>query len=320
MSGQYTVSFAPHLYDKSSTRGIMADVVIALLPSLAAAILVFGWRAALLTGVCVLSCLVFEGLFQIIVKKPVTVFDFSAVITGMLLAFNLPVGLPLWQAIFGCFVAIVLVKQLFGGLGKNFANPALTARIVLFLTFTASMTVWVPVQDVIVSTGASPQVTDTLTSATPLRIMHNGDMHLLPSLWEMFIGLRGGCLGETSALALLLGGLYLIVRRVITWHIPVSFMASVLIFSFLFGVDPLYHLLAGGLFLGAIFMATDYVTSPQTARGRLIFGASCGIITMIIRVFGNYPEGVSFAILFMNMLVPYINRLTIPRALGVMKP
>ena len=311
---KFIVSYSPHILDKSSVNRIMLDVVIALIPSLIAGIVIFGWRSLLITSVCVLSCISFEAVFQKIVKKPVTVSDFSAVITGMLLAFNLPVGIPVWQAVFGSFIAIVLVKQLFGGLGKNFANPALTARIVMFLTFSVAMTTWVPVQDLV--TGASPL---GVTGATPLALLKSGDTEMLPSLLNMFTGNRGGSLGETSALAILLGGIYLLIRRVIKWYIPVSFMGTVFILTAVMGQEPLYHLLAGGLFLGAFFMATDYVTSPQTDKGRIIFGIGCGIFTVVIRLYGSYPEGVSFAILFMNVLVPYINKLTIRKALGSVK-
>jgi electron transport complex protein RnfD len=284
----------------------MLDVLIALVPAFIASILIFGARSILVTGVCIASCVLFEWAFTKIVKKPSTIADLSAIITGTLLAFNLPVTIPLWQAIIGSAVAIILVKQLFGGLGKNFANPAITARIVMFLAFSVSMTTWV-----------SP--IDGVTSATPLALIGRGELEKLPGIWDMILGVRGGCLGETSNLALALGGIYLMVRRVISWHTPVTYIAVVVILTALLGQEPLYQLFAGGLFLGAIFMATDYATTPQTNPGRLIFGIGAGIFTVIFRVYSNYPEGVSFAILLMNILTPYINRLTENKPLGGLK-
>ncbi|MCL1806560.1 MAG: RnfABCDGE type electron transport complex subunit D [Oscillospiraceae bacterium] len=300
-----TVSYAPHIHDNSSARRIMLDVIIALVPAFAMSVWVFGSRAAVVTSVCVVSCVLMEGVYQKLMKKPVTVNDFSAIITGLLLAFNLPVDIPIWQAVFGCAVAIIFVKQLFGGLGKNFANPAVTARVVMFLAFSTSMTTWA-------------EIPDAASSATPLALMKRGgeELEKLPELWNMIIGSRGGSLGETSALVLLIGGIYLLVRRVITWHTPVTFIATVFILTALLGEKPEYHLFAGGLFLGAIFMATDYPTTPQTSSGRLIFGAGCGVLTVLIRLYGNYPEGVAFSILLMNMVVPYINKLTARKALG----
>ena len=298
-----TVSFAPHIYHKTTTNRIMLDVLIALCPALIAAVAVFGPRAALVTGVCVAACVFFEWAYEKALKKPNTIKDLSACITGVLLAFNLPVEIPLWQAVFGSFVAMVLVKQLFGGIGKNFANPAITARIVMFLAFAVPMTTWV-------------QLPDAVSGATPLALMKRGEMDALPGIWNMILGTRGGCLGETSALALLIGGVYLLIRRVITWHAPAAYIATVVLLSAVLGQPTLYHLFAGGLFLGAIFMATDYATTPQTSLGRAVFGVGAGALTMVIRLYGSYPEGVSFAILMMNILVPYINRLTLKRALG----
>jgi len=291
----------------------MLDVLIALVPAFIASVLIFGARAALVTCVCVVSCVFFEWGFEKITKRPNTTGDYSACITGVLLAFNLPVTIPLWQAVFGCAVAIILVKQLFGGLGKNFANPAITARIVMFLAFSVTMTNWS-----LPDGGSSLWVypIDGVAGATPLALMKNGQFEALPDIWNMFIGLRGGCLGETSNLALLIGGVYLMLRRIISWHTPVIYIAVVVGFSALIGQDPVYHLFAGGLFLGAIFMATDYVTTPQTNLGRLIFGIGAGFFTVIIRVYSSYPEGVSFAILLMNILTPYINRFTESKPLG----
>ena len=304
--GNLTVSPAPHIHSGSSTNRIMLDVLIALVPALIASAVIFGARALLVTAVCVAACVFFEWAFEKIVKRPNTIGDYTACITGVLLAFNLPVTIPLWQAVFGSAVAIILVKQLFGGLGMNFANPAITGRIVMFLAFSVTMTTWV----------LPP---DGVTGATPLMLMKHGDYHLLPSIPDMILGVRGGCLGETSNLALLIGGIYLMARRVISWHTPVAFIAVVVIFAAILGRDPVYHLLGGGLFLGAIFMATDYVTTPQTNKGRLLFGVGCGFFTVLFRVYGSYPEGVSFAILLMNILTPYINRLTASKPLGGVK-
>ena len=311
-----TVSVSPHINNNSSTSRIMLDVLIALVPAFIASIVIFGFRAALVVCVCVASCGFFEWVFEKIVKRPNTVGDFSACITGVLLAFNLPVTIPLWQAVFGSAVAIILVKQLFGGLGKNFANPAITARIVMFLAFSSSMTNW----DAF-SSGASlwAYPVDGVAGATPLALMKNNNLDTLPGIWQMFIGVRGGCLGETSNLALLIGGVYLMIRKVITWHAPLAFIAVVFGFSFILGQDPVYHLFAGGLFIGAIFMATDYVTTPQTNIGRLVFGIGAGLFTVIFRVYSNYPEGVSFAILLMNILTPYINRFTETKPMGAGK-
>jgi len=291
----------------------MLDVLISLVPAFIASILIFGARAALVTCVCVASCVLFEWGFEKITKRENTINDFTACITGVLLAFNLPVTIPLWQAVFGSAVAIILVKQLFGGLGKNFANPAITARIVMFLAFSVSMTNWYSPNE-----GASLWVypIDGVAGATPLALMKNNNFDSLPNIRNMFIGVRGGSLGETSNLALLIGGIYLMLRKVITWHAPLSFIVVVFGFSALIGQDPVYHLFAGGLFLGAIFMATDYVTTPQTNMGRLVFGIGAGLFTVIIRVYSSYPEGVSFAILLMNILTPYINKFTETRPLG----
>jgi len=316
----------------------MLDVLIALIPAFIASVIIFGARAALVTCVCVASCILFEWGFEKITKRPNTIGDYSACITGVLLAFNLPVTIPIWQAVFGSAVAIVLVKQLFGGLGKNFANPAITARIVMFLAFSVSMTNWLAPSDsasILASsadgaTGASPFTgaggtslwvypIDGVAGATPLALMKNGNFDVLPSIWNMFIGVRGGCLGETSNLALLIGGIYLMIRKVITWHAPLSFILVVFGLSALLGQNAVYHLFAGGLFLGAIFMATDYVTTPQTNLGRLIFGIGAGALTVLLRIYSSYPEGVSFAILLMNILTPYINRFTETKPFGGVK-
>jgi len=291
----------------------MLDVLIALVPAFIASIIIFGLRAALVTCVCVVSCVLFEWVFAKITKRPNTVGDYSACITGVLLAFNLPVTIPLWQAVFGSAVAIILVKQLFGGLGKNFANPAITARIVMFLAFSVTMTTWTSPYE---ETSLWIYPIDGVAGATPLALIKNGVTDTLPGIWHMFIGVRGGCLGETSNLALLIGGLYLMFRRVITWHAPLTYIAVVVGLSAITGMDPFYNMFAGGLFLGAIFMATDYVTTPQTNMGRIIFGVGAGLLTILIRVYSSYPEGVSFAILLMNILTPYINKISETKPLG----
>lgn len=307
-----TVSVSPHIKDSSSTTTIMRDVLIALFPALVASFLVFGARALLVSAVCVAFAVGGEWVFEKIVKKPSTIGDLSACVTGVLLAFNLPVGIPLWQAAFGSLVAIIVVKQLFGGLGQNFANPAITARIIMLIAFSSTMTTWV-----------IPGTADAVSSATPLAIlkgMEGGGT--LPSMTNMLLGVRGGCLGETSAVALLLGGAYLLIRRVISWHTPVAFIGTVFLFTFLLKGDinySVYELLSGGLIIGAFFMATDYSTTPSTDWGRVIFGVGCGLITVLIRVWGNYPEGVSFSILLMNILTPYISKATRKKPLGGVK-
>ena len=297
------VSPSPHVRQKADTRSIMLDVIIAMLPALVASVIIFGYRALVVVSVCVISCVLFEYLFEKLCKREVTVGDFSAVVTGILLAFNLPVSIPLWQAMFGSLVAIVAVKQLFGGIGRNFANPAITARIVMLMSFAGAMT----------NFATEP---DAVSSATPLTQMGSADM---PSLLDLFLGNHRGSLGETCALALLIGFVYLLVRRVITWHTTVVFVGTVALFTLILGENPIEHILSGGLLLGAIFMATDYSTSPSTKWGKVIFGLGCGLITVLIRVFGGYPEGVSFAILLMNILTPYINVWTKRKPFGGVK-
>ncbi len=290
MSSLTKLAISPHIHSGNSTTKIMGDVVIALLPTTIAGTIIFGWRSLLVVLVCVLSSVVFEALFNLIVKKDQTIFDLSAVVTGLLLALNLSVNIPLWQCAVGSFFAIVVVKCLFGGIGKNLVNPAITARVFMLIAFSTLATPAFPV--------------DSVATATPLTA------ETLPSVFDLFMGKHGGAIGETSILALVIGGLYLLVRRVISWHIPVTFIGVVFIFSLFmegFNVDTALSLtMSGGLFIGAIFMATDYTTSPQTPWGRIIFGIGCGLLTGIIRYFGSYPDGVSFAILFMNILTPYI--------------
>lgn len=303
------VSVSPHIRSNITTTGIMLDVIIAMLPALAASVWLFGARSLYITAVCVLASVLSELIFQLITKRELTISDLSAVVTGMLLAFNLPVDIPEWQAILGSVVAIVVVKQLFGGIGFNFANPALTARVVMLLSFTTSTT-----------TFAAPRGADLSSGATPLALISEGREEDLPSLFKMLFGQRTGSMGETCAIALIIGFIYLLLRRVITWHTPVAFVGTVFIFTFIVKdfslIDAVYQVLGGGLLLGAIFMATDYTTTPPTKWGKIIFGIGCGIITVAIRLWGSYPEGVSFAILFMNILTPYISKLTARRPVG----
>lgn len=290
------MTVSPHFFSKTTTQRIMLDVIIALFPAIIASVINFGLRSLLVIGVCVAVCVLSEWIFEKICKKESTISDLSAVVTGILLAFNLPVSIPLWQAVVGCLVAIVIVKQLFGGIGQNFANPAIAARIVMLTAFSGSMTTWT--------------FPDAVTGATPLALISKGELGSLPSYIDMFLGHHGGCLGETCILALLLGGIYLLFRRVISWHTPVAFIGTVAVMSLLCGYDVLYQLMGGGLVLGAFFMATDYATTPATKWGKIIFGVGCGLITVLIRFWGNFPEGVSFSILLMNILTPYISKLT----------
>lgn len=302
-----TVSPSPHIHAKSNTQKIMRDVIFALMPALVAASVIFGLRALFLTAVSAAACVLCEHLFCLISKKKTTVGDLSAVVTGILLSFNVPVGMPIWELIVGDVVAILLVKMLFGGIGFNFVNPALVGRVVMMFSFPSDMTNY----------ATEVARLDALTSATPLSALHalNGS-----DFWTLFLGQHGGALGETCTLALLVGGLYLFIRRVITPTISVSYLASTLLFSWLFGgVAPLLSLFCGGLMLGAIFMATDYVTSPITEKGKLIYGIGCGLLTAAIRLFANATEGVSFAILLMNILVPYINDFSRNKPLGGVK-
>ena len=303
----FIVSVSPHIRAKDSTMTLMRDVLIALCPALIASVVIFGLRALLVCVVCVAASVFFEWAYEKICKRKCTVCDLSAAVTGLLLALNLPVGIPLWQAIFGCFVAVVVVKQLFGGIGHNFANPAITGRIVMLIAFSGTMTTW-----------AAPNFVDAVSGATPLAALKAGE---LVSVTDLLLGTTGGSMGETCAIALLLGGVYLIARKVISWHTPVAFIATVFVLSLIKGGASfaLCEILAGGLLLGAFFMATDYVTTPSTKSGQLIFGIGCGLITCLIRFFGNYPEGVSFSILLLNVLTPYINKWTASKPLGGVK-
>ena len=299
MEDRLLVTASPHIRDHSTTRGLMGNVVIALLPAVLASALIFGARALLLVVVTTFACVAFEYIYERLLHKPNTAGDLSAVVTGIILALNMPVGMPLWIAVVGAFVAIIITKQLFGGLGYNFANPALVGRIVLFLSFSKTMTAWV--------------FPDAVSSATPLAQLAAGQK---PELLTLLLGNHGGCIGETCALALLLGGAYLLVRGVITWQTPVCFVGTVFVLSLVLGQDALRQVLSGGLLLGAFFMATDYVTAPQTYWGRALFGIGAGLLTCLIRFYGSYAEGVSFAILFMNILTPYLSRWTQSKPLG----
>ena len=297
------LSTSPHIHSGMSTAGIMLDVLIALLPAAIAGVVIFGLSALWVILTCVISCVAFEALFRICFKSTQTVQDLSATVTGLLLALNLPANVPLWQCVVGSLFAIVVVKCLFGGLGHNVVNPAITARVFMLVAF-ASMT-----------QAAYPVNVDTVAGATPL-----AGTTPMPNLLTLFTGYYGGAIGETCAAALLVGGVYLLVRRVITWHNPTAFIATVFVFSFFMeGNDPVKALsmvLCGGVLIGAIFMATDYVTSPPTPAGKLIFGIGCGLLTCLIRYFGSYPEGVSFAILFMNILTPFISKWTRHKVFG----
>ena len=299
------LSVSPHIHSGRSTAGIMRDVVISLVPAAIAGTVIFGLRALLVIAVCVASCVLLEAIFNKITKKDQTIGDFSAAVTGLLLALNLPANVPLWQCVIGSAFAIIIVKCLFGGIGCNPVNPAITARVFMLVSF-GSMTVQ-----------AYPTSVDTVAGATPLPSIAEGKV---PDMMDLFLGLTGGAIGETCALALLVGFIYLLVRRVITWHIPVTFIGSVFVCSFLMeGFDVMKAaalVLSGGLLIGAIFMATDYVTSPSTAKGKIVFGVGAGLLTFLIRYFGVYPEGVSFAILFMNILTPYIDALTAHKVFG----
>ena len=299
------MSTSPHIHSGRSTAKIMRDVIIALLPATVAGIVIFGLRALLIVATCVLSCVLFELLFNFLVKKDMTIGDFSAALTGLLLALNLPANIPVWQCVIGSLFAIVLVKGIFGGIGCNLVNPAITARVFMLISFSS------------MATQAMPKIVDTASSATPLVQMAAGKTVDMTSL---LLGTTGGAIGETCAIALLVGFVYLLVRRVITWQIPVCFVGSVFVLSFLMeSFDPMKALaaiLSGGLLIGAIFMATDYVTSPSTAWGKVVFGVGAGLLTFLIRYYGVYPEGVSFAILLMNIVNPYIEKLTAHRVFG----
>ena len=301
------VSTSPHIVTDEDTTKIMGTVLLALVPALVAGVYVFGPRVLLLAAVCLVASVGFEWLYNLLAHKEQTIGDLSAAVTGLLIAFNVPANFPWWMAVIGCFVAIVVVKQLYGGLGRNFVNPAITARIFLFISFASAMTSW-PLPRM-------AENTDTVTGPTPLAMLAGGaDKSDLPSNMDMFLGFIGGSVGEVSALALLIGGLFLIWRKVISPAIPCAYLGTVFVIAMIYYHGDIsmavFHLCAGGVMLGAFFMATDYVTSPKLTKGKILFGIGCGVITMAIRLWGNYPEGVSFSILLMNICTPLINRWT----------
>lgn len=305
-----TVSSSPHIRTKNETPMIMLDVLLALVPASVAGCIVFGMRAALVLLVCVASAVLAEFVFNKIVKKEQTIGDLSAAVTGLILGLNLRADVELWQCVIGAVFSIVVVKCLFGGLGSNFANPAITGRIFMLLCFADT-----------VGGGMQPKSAgaELSTSATPLEIMKGMTTEGLPSILDMFLGNKGGAIGEVSGLAILIGFAYLVARRVIHFETPLIFVGTVFLGALILTNDPLmalYHVLAGGLLFGAVFMATDYVTTPITRSGKMIFALGAGIVTLLIRFYGSYPEGVSFSILLMNILSPYIEKWTAPRALG----
>lgn len=312
-----TVSSTPHIRSNDSIQGIMRDVLIALTPASLAGIFFFGWRALAIIILSIASCIVFEGLYQKIAGKPITITDLSAAVTGLLLAMNLPSSSPFWLPIVGGFVAIVVVKQLFGGLGQNFMNPALAARAFLLASYPVKMTDYMPTNYMINNMGI-----DSVTYATPLSAISEGTGGYTGSILDALLGNVGGCIGETCAIALILGGVYLLVRKVISWRIPTVYILTVFAFMLIFKgslTDAVHQLFLGGLMLGAFFMATDYSSSPVTPLGQLIMGFGCGALTSIIRLWGGYPEGVSYSILLMNLCVPLIDRYTKPRKFGEVK-
>ena len=318
-----TVSSSPHFRSPRTTRGIMLDVLIALLPALIAGSVIFGLRALLVAAVCVGSALLAEFLFNLICKKPNTLGDLTAAVTGLILALNIQVNVPLWQCAVGSVFAVIVVKCLFGGVGSNFANPAVTARIFMLLCFTgtvgaAAAPIISPVgEKVLIGTSATGATVDVVTGATPLELLKWDGA--LPSLSDMLLGIYGGAIGETCTVAILIGFIYLVVRRVIHFETPLIFVGTVFVLALITegsATLALYQILSGGLMFGAVFMATDYVTTPITRTGKMIFAFGAGVITFLIRYFGAYPEGVSYAILLMNILSPYIEKWTAPRALG----
>ncbi len=299
----YHLSVSPHIRSKQTTTSIMLEVMLALLPAAVFSVIHFGPRVLLVYAACMGSAVLAEWIWQKLTHQDITIKDCSALVTGMLLAMNLPPDIPVWMAIVGSAFAIIIVKQVFGGIGENFMNPALTARCFMLVSWSSAMTSF---------------AVHGVSSATPLTIIKTGEGQL-PSLLDAFFGNISGCIGETSALLLLLGGLYLIIRGIIDWIVPVTYILTVLVLGYVFGRDGLYEILTGGLMLGAFFMATDYTTSPMTHKGRFIMGVGCGLITSIIRCFGGYPEGVSFSILLMNIMVPFIDKVTLPRIYGEVK-
>lgn len=321
---KYLVTSTPHIRSADNISEIMLDVIIALSPAAIMGAYYFGFGAITLMIISVASCVLFEMLYQMFTKQRVTVSDLSAVVTGLLLAFNLPASAPFWVPVVGGFFAIVIVKQLFGGLGQNFMNPALCARAFLLAAYPSEMTDW--------SVQPRAALVDGVTSSTPLALLKNGITasngiveSFIPKssdIFNAFVGRIGGCIGETCAAALIIGGLYLIARRIISWRIPVIYIGTASLLFWIFGRDgfftgiPQYEVLVGGLMLGAIFMATDYSSSPIAPKGQIIFAAGCAILTVIIRVYGSYPEGVTYSILLMNLATPLIDKFTEPKIYG----
>ncbi len=310
MDKRFATPSSPFTHCGASTQRIMLDVIIALLPATVAAIVIFGTKALVPILSCVIAAVVSEFFFNVITHRKQSIGDLSAVVTGLLLGLNLSTNVPVWQCVLGSVFAIVFVKCLFGGLGHNFANPAITARVFLLVSFAQ------------VAGGAMPKGVDLVTSATPLEVLKTGGEGL-PSLLDMFLGVRGGAVGETCVIALLIGFAYLVIRRVIRWYVPAIFVGSVFVLYFVTtgsAVTALYQIMAGGLFLGAIFMATDYQTSPINNKGKAFFALGCGILTFVIREYCAYPEGVSLSILVMNILAPMIEKWTAATPLGLGGP
>lgn len=305
---QWKVSAAPHVHAKDSTATLMLDVIAALMPCVVAGIWLFGYRAAIVVAVSVAACVLTELVCQKIAKKPIRINDLSAVVTGIILALNLPSTAPWWMILIGAIIAIGLVKQLFGGIGDNFLNPALTARAVLLASWPARMTATN-------TASAYPLPFDTVTSATVL----TPETTLNTTMVDMLVGRIPGTIGEVCKVAILLGLVYLLIRRTITWHIPVVMVGTFMLSAWAFGLDPIHAVLSGGILFGAVFMATDYVTSPMTKWGQVIYAAGAGLIVALIRTFGSYPEGVTYAILFMNVVTPLIDRAVKPRIYGEVK-
>ncbi len=320
MDKKLIVSSSPHIHKADSVQSVMLDVIIALIPALMMGVYYFGYRAALVVLTAIAASVGSEYFYRFFMKKPQTVGDLSAVVTGLLLGLNLPPTTPIWMTVIGAVFAILIVKQLYGGLGKNFMNPALAARCFMVIAWAGAMTTYT---EPFLGYGA-----DAVSSATPLAVLKGTSEGQLPGLLDAFLGIKAGSIGETSGAMLILGGLYLLVRRVISWRIPVVYIASFAVLTYLFGNNitdksMLYYtalsVCSGGLLLGSIFMATDYVTTPTTKLGQIIFALGCGILTFVIRKFGGYPEGVSFSVLLMNIVTPLIDRYIRPKSFGVRK-
>lgn len=313
------ISSSPHIHAKQDTRNIMAWVLIALAPAGLAGVYFLGVRAAAVMAVCVAASVISEYLWQKYFKRDSTICDLSAAVTGLLLAYNLPPSIPFWMAAVGSIFAIVIVKQFFGGIGQNIMNPALAARAMMVTSWPVPMTTWT-IDGLSGATSLSTWTLDGVSGATPLAIIKDG-VGDLPLLTDLFIGRVGGSIGETSALALLIGFAILLTKDIVKWHIPVVYIAVVAALSAAFGrtAGPIYEICAGGLMLGAIFMATDYTTSPMTVKGQILFAVGCGVLTSLIRTFGGYPEGVSYSIIIMNLTVPLIDKFMCPRVFGEVK-